>query len=480
MPKKRIYIDFWGYDLKNITLILLVLTIFGCSQNLTTDNENRDAKVATEGENSKQPFYSYLGEERKTRFAAEYLSQYKTLDQISKLSENQKKRLIEREIDPVIAYLFGPLTHRSIGGLQREKIVTVHWEGAQERNKKIYLPYSVDAVWIIDADEAAKKVLELPLPYNESVILTDGWKKCTDRDPGHQTISFYWYFWDPSRFGCDQKLGLHYQNVKVLIGEETPKTDASYPEYARLLRTTPDGKPLMQMTFAFGYVEDPEYARPYQDVDYGMMEFKKFHVQVRNLLSTLGPYINVVESPILESDYLQAKHPDNRIGTRFQMELNGVVFHINVVAAANVDQMDLFAKSFAHDHEGFFGWFGHSRVGSGFDADRFVGMTMESPDYYSITNEYQIIYWAGCNSYSYYTLPFFDVKNGTKNLDIISNGLPSLFAFNADNATIALQKLLKWEQKPSYQSWVNELERRAQVYGYLVLVNVLGDEDNAL
>ena len=44
---------------------------------------------------------------------------------------------------------------------------------------------------------------------------------------------------------------------------------------------------------------------------------------------------------------------------------------INVVAAAGIDQMELFARSFAHDHDGFFGWFGHSRVGSGFDAERF-------------------------------------------------------------------------------------------------------------
>ncbi|MGZ5279749.1 MAG: hypothetical protein ACXWC9_07405, partial [Pseudobdellovibrionaceae bacterium] len=102
--------------------------------------------------------------------------------------------------------------------------------------------------------------------------------------------------------------------------------------------------------------------------------------------------------------------------------------------------------------------------------------------------DYQMIYWAGCNSYSYYTLAFFDQKaklnptkdpKGTKNLDIISNALPSYFSLNAINAEILLKSLMKWEKPTSYQAIVDDIEKRAEKDGStLVLVNVLGDEDN--
>jgi hypothetical protein len=150
--------------------------------------------------------------------------------------------------------------------------------------------------------------------------------------------------------------------------------------------------------------------------------------------------------------------------------------------------MNLFAESYAARQEGFFGWFGHSRVGSGFDAQSFQMIMNSNPERYSLTSDYQLIYWAGCNSYNYYTLPFFEMKarlnptqdpKGTKNLDIISNGLPTYFSLNAYNADIMLKALLNWDTPTSFQSIVDQIEDRAEKSGgTTVLVNVLGDEDN--
>ena len=84
-------------------------------------------------------------------------------------------------------------------------------------------------------------------------------------------------------------------------------------------------------------------------------------------------------------------------------------------------------------------------------------------------------------------MPFFKFKAnldiaadplGTKSLDIISNGLPSLFIFNSVNASIAFDALLNWQQKTSYQQIVHKIEDHARSYGQTVLVNILGDEDN--
>ena len=256
----------------------------------------------------------------------------------------------------------------------------------------------------------------------------------------------------------------------------------TYPEYQELLKS--DGKANnLQMTFAFGYVEDAQTPNPFTDSDPGTNEFQKFIQTVR----TLATQLKLAETPILEKEYKGAVRPQQQIGSRFTGKKNGVAITINVVAAADIDQMELFAKSFAHNHDGFFGWFGHSRVGSGFDANNFGNMVASDPSFYSISPNYQIIYWAGCNSYSYYSLPFFKFKadlnpsrdpNGTKALDILNNGLPSLFAFNAFNAETALNIMINWEKKTSYQTWVDTIEAKAASWGSKVLVNILGDEDN--
>lgn len=95
------------------------------------------------------------------------------------------------------------------------------------------------------------------------------------------------------------------------------------------------------------------------------------------------------------------------MGHRFVGTKSGVSIKIDIVAAADVDQMEIFSRSFARSHDSFFGWFGHSRLGWGFDSDNLVYNLKIHPQIYSISRQYQLVYWAGCNNYSYYTLPFF-------------------------------------------------------------------------
>ena len=111
----------------------------------------------------------------------------------------------------------------------------------------------------------------------------------------------------------------------------------------------------------------------------------------------------------------------------------------------------------------------------------------QNPDVFNITKNHQLIYWAGCNSYSYYTKPFFDFKvdifnqdfKGTKGLDIISNGLPSYFSLNAKNAIVLARAFINYaDKKTSYQDIVNQIETQSNLNGIDVLVNVIGDEDN--
>ena len=223
---------------------------------------------------------------------------------------------------------------------------------------------------------------------------------------------------------------------------------------------------------------------PNKDFDFGMQEYRKF---IR-YMDRQAKKLMLEKSPITQAEYLNPDFPEKVIGYRYKGLKDGATVEIKVVTSANIDQMNLFAKSYAHDHDGFFAWFGHSRVGSGFDAKTFSTMVNNDKEYFSITPNYQLVYWAGCNSYSYYTLPFFAQKaaaqpvldpKGTIGLDILSNALPSLFSFNAYNATVTFEALINWTEPTSYQTMITTLEDYGRDEGgVIVLVNVLGDEDN--
>ncbi len=418
------------------------------------------------------PLYALNAQEHRVKFEALYQSRAKNLAELDAYD-------LRSEIKEVTAFLFGTLTHREIGGVQKGEKIIPHIDQAVIKGGYVMVPYTYEATWMIHNNALIQNPLSLPIPYSIAGLNTPGWKNCNDSGEHRDDWGFFWYFWDPSRPGCDHKAQRHYQEVDVQIGVETPQTTLSRPEYSRLIHTK-NGVPTLSMTFAFGYIEEAYPADPFVDTDHGMKEFRMFHNRVKSQLLRL----NFEETPLLQKDISRGK---TRIGTKFTGNKNGVQVEVSILAAAGVDQMDIFAYSYAQNHDGFFGWFGHSRVGSGFDAEMFAYKLNANPQRYSITPDYQMIYWAGCNSYSYYTLPFFELKSrlnpgadphGTANLDLLSNALPSLFVLNAENAQILYAALFNWEAATSYQDIVQSIETSAAAWGREVIVNVLGDEDN--
>lgn len=450
--------------IKKSFYVIVIFAIIGCTK------PYKAAPIASA--NLSEQLYSESGREYRAHFQAVYLTRF---ERIEDLQATQLSALIRQ----TTKFLFGPLTYRALGGIQKGEIITPHIELATITNGRVVVPYSYDAVWMIHAEKILNQQLILPLPYSANDFSQTDWLTCTDRyDEDHATLSFLWYFWDPTRPGCKHREGVDFQNVQINFDEETLQTKNTFPQYD-LMNHKVNGRTQFAMTFAFGYVEDIANPKPFTDSDPGMYQFQLFYNTVRRALIPMG----FQESSILQSEITFGSR---KIGARFTGRLDGIETVVNVVANAGVDQMELFADSFGKKHEGFFGWFGHSRVGDGFDANNFSRLVKMNPKY-SLTEDYQLIYWAGCNSYSYYTLPFFDLKaqlnpeadpNGTRHLDIISNTLPSLFAFNAANANILFQSLMRRNEKASYQSIVDQIENLALRSGYDVIVNVLGDEDN--
>ncbi len=459
---------------------LLALTLL--SLNLTSCGGSSPQTFQAIQVSDIQPqLYSSAGVETDVTFTANIRTPWTDLAQLQNLSTWEKEDFLSYTLPQQTRFLFGPLTHRNMGGPQRGEKLDVDWTQATVVDNHVVVPMTYNAKWILNKKYVAQGSFQIPFPLSVDELTTTQWKSCTDSAPEHQTSSFYWYFWDPTRYGCDHVLNTHYQMITVTVGAQTPNSQNTFPEYQNLIKSNGLADNL-QMTFAFGYVEDTPNPNPETDSDWGVNEYRKFVSQIR---VQLGP--DFKESAILQKEYLAAVRPEAPIGKRFEGTLNGVKVTINVVTANEIDQMDIFAQSFAHNHDSFFAWMGHSRVGGGFDANRFRQIVEMNPEYYSIVPDYQFVYWGGCNSYSYYTLPFFDMKakysngtdvTGTKGLDILANGLPSLFSFNADNAVILFDVLMDWTHPTSYQNIVDRIEARAAAWNYLVLVTVLGDEDN--
>jgi hypothetical protein len=421
--------------------------------------------------------YSLAARERVVEFTAQYRMAGKKVRDLKSLTNVQKQAFISRQMLPLFRYFFGPLSNRDLGSPLKMTSLDIDWAKAVDTPLGVILPYHYQGVWLLKQEVALAGTFSLPVPINEEAVYSLMWKKCGDSEPEHQVRNFYWYFWDPTREGCDQVESTQYQNVTVTAGAETANTVKTFPEYDRLIAGG------LKMTLAFGYIEDLKSPDPDHDYDSGMDQYQNFLMRFRLR------YPKLKEEPVLQGEYRGAKTPGLIIGHRFTGVLNGVNVSVQVVTNAGIDQMMLFAKSFAHDHDGLFGWFGHSRVGSGFDAENLRQIITTDPNYYSISLNYQLIYWAGCNSYSYYTAPFFKLKadaamgadpNGTRNLDIIANGLPSLFTLNSGNGLLFTDQFLKWSERRSFQTLVDKIEQAANDVGSAVLAVVVGDEDNPL
>lgn len=419
-------------------------------------------------------FYAREGREAKVVFYGVFISPFKTVEEFQSDLKGNTVSLELWTIPRAMRFLIGPLSYRKIGMVRDFTIQVDPHSAYMTRSGTVGVHYKYEGTWLLN-NSINQGSFQLPVPFNLDLLKTEKWLLCTDQSPQHQNDAFYFYYWDPSRKNCDQKERAHYKMATVVY-QDIDNQKKSYPEYDKLINSG-NQKNNLQMTFAFGYMAARENADPYTDNDGNMNNFRTFLGKVRELAKTLS----LEETPIFQSEYLNPLRPEVQIGSRFVGSKNGVRLEIKVVADADVEAMDLFAKSYAHDHDAFFGWFGHSRVGSQTDINNFRFKLDSDPEFYQISRQYQIIYWGGCTSYAYYVKGLAEMKeNGTKGLDLVTTGFSSLFTPFPDNAKIWMDVLTNWEKPTSYQKIVSDLEQTSTKLNRALIVNVIGDEDNSV
>ena len=314
--------------------------------------------------------------------------------------------------------------------------------------------------------------LKLPLAADNfyALGLKGDVNKCTDEH--YNSEGDFWYFWDPDMPGCPLKGDS--ENVLRFNGhlKKLLNTTSTYPEYDLLYGDNENGS-VMKTSLFLGYIEAIESLTTPNRKDDGYIAFREVEQSLEGLGYELKEKTdafreNSIGSKIKGINFfrLYEKKVQTKLGKTIlsQVELllsdtdinsKDETFHHHYVGA--LEEADLIAYD------------GHSGLGTYLNLDWLPAFSFKP-------KKYQIIYFNGCSSYPYYNGNYFAAKGGTRYMDLITSGLPTLTNTSSPNMMSFATPFLTGSLQ-SYQRLLNQIEISNGDNGtYLVGVN--GDEDN--
>ncbi|MEK6627542.1 MAG: hypothetical protein AABY53_02860 [Bdellovibrionota bacterium] len=276
-------------------------------------------------------------------------------------------------------------------------------------NGLISIKYSNSGKMILNK-VAAKKILAqgslvLPMPANPYEIYD---KKCTD---DHYTeFGDFWYFYDPFRAGCEHlSQSPMAVNVNLKITPSEFKKLQVTPKLPTLRGNNGNGD-LFSIYIISGYDEKANKS------DVGYRGFKEIQDELKQRgfgISRKRPNTN---TPL--NIYTKTITLDN--GKSIEIEINHLLVSTDIGIKSNV-----FAKFFkeAVSVADVIVYGGHSGLGGNLDIP---SLEEKAGKFKFNSKKNQIFFFDSCSSYSYY-LEHFAVEKTKAKIDIMSNGLSSLF-----------------------------------------------------
>ncbi len=385
----------------------------------------------------------------------------------------QAEALVEKQV----AHLFGTMT-------QSFSFTAIPKRGHQISNVSVRPAaggwrIDYDYRGIIVAQEAAGTTqIPILLPFDPTRIFAQGNKNgqlrpnpCTD--PHYDLDTYHWYFWNPRNPGCGLKEGEHYARIEAKL-KRLPNSRAKYPQYRDLVH---NGEirvdVLMGLDNPWGGVYDPVRSRDYNATNWRAIAARlrqagyKSRVWDRVEVERYGqPTVMERGLPWVEEFTKQAKNA--KITVR-------VVFGNSELDSGRVFQA--FLKD-ALETASVFVYAGHSGLGANLDLDKIERLNkfkIEMPK-----DRYQIHFMNGCSTYSYYNSMFFKRKEspadprGTKNLDIITNGLATYFTAIDPSTNTLLSAIDAWGSSGRSMSYPQMI----QLMDSDNLIGINGEEDN--
>jgi hypothetical protein len=327
---------------------------------------------------------------------------------------------------------------------------------------------------IIILESGAPDNYNIILPLNPFTIYREATKEkinfCTDQY--HQVEESFWYFWSPERPGCKLIANKDYLVLKASI-HRMENTKLSFPEYRHL----PNSNGEITVNVFFGKEttnsdNNPLVSDDANAVNYKTMRWHLLSLGYKNVIWKKSQIEKIIKQHAPSMPFVETFKKNNIAYLVFFGDTDlgkaGKAFHWFYKDAIEMASVVIYA--------------GHSGLGKRLDLDR-IEDSLGKKIIFNL-NRYQIFFLDSCSSYLYYTNMYLNRKKsardlfGTKQLDIITTGLPTYFnsmgtssiAFvDAFESALSLYKTINLPM--SYQVLLARIDTGN-------LVAVTGDEDN--
>jgi hypothetical protein len=320
-----------------------------------------------------------------------------------------------------------------------------------------------------------------------------GFNACTDSH--YNSEGDFWYFWNPHNTGCPAETRRALEVVEASL-KPLPSTTETWPRYKELYGDNGNGKKLL-VTFLVGIDEN------WKKTDLGVQGFEKtFRLLTEGKLLLADPVANPpppdaeddpnAEQPepyLLPGEIALLKATKDSDDVRFEvvehkknfrkMSLKRRGYEVEL----NMHLVNPDAESFvklAVDgmlQSDVFMYDGHSGLGGYLSVGRLFGSRKKTLP----KDKYQIFFFNGCSTFSYYNFDFFQLKadadedpEGHKNLEILTTSVPATFTRGPGSDAWLLRGLFNGN-KSKWQKIIDDIYRVDPDDSALTAVN--GDED---
>lgn len=424
---------------------------------------------------------------------AQRVSDYRNLSHADKIRIGKALKLHVLHLYGVFSYHVKPVNFAVYSGsiMERGKHKVENVQAVQVNGReflKINYAYQDRAIFYEELLTGQKTKVRFLMPNIPTEVYEKGFRRRPPKNKQGQPINTctahhdnskeaFWYYWSPDRKGCPQSFRkeLHYVDATL---QALPETTRTFPEYQRLYsqKRGKDGRGKVRIDLIVGPDEKMDSTK-----DLGYITYRHTFEYLKRMRNVEGqPTFRILKNSAVHKRLV------------YSTQLFDADVHIHYKDPDGPDFPQFAAKALRYSD--IFIFSGHSYEGEYFDLqDLFQKSARSLPK-----DKYQIMFFNACTTYAYYNFNYFKAKQstrdprGTKNLDLMTNGIGSPFLLDsrkrkktivtADILTISSLLGLRLDGKPlkTYRSWQEILGRITANSGFdfTGLTNVMGDEDN--
>lgn len=377
-------------------------------------------------------------------------------------------------IDKQTSFLFGALSSQYRTGVPKV-----------EQQIKILKVYSAQGKW--RADYTYRGIVLLSqgpathsfyLPINPYTVWAKATSNSSNRfacgDSHYPYEKYFWYFFNPKAFGCPLVEG---QDIFQVQGQLTvqPNTTSTYPEYDRMFVNQE-----LNFHILFGMDNSSLDWNPNSSSDLSATTYR----QLKQALMKAGYQVKTWTPQEIVNFFGRVSGKQPSVEELAKKTPRGIVRYRFFFGASTFGEGYPFYQFLTYSmmNSTVMVYAGHSGLGEYLNLDLITKSSQSGRPIKVVSNtqQYQIYFFNSCSSYPYYNAQYFKLKQtaqdprGTKNLDIITNGLSTLFSSLTPSTLSLMQAVEEYAvngTKTSYQQIINKANSDN-------LIGVVGDEDN--